>query len=76
MHWLVKNYRFRQDGIVKNPAVVEQSGVLPYRAADQAHKYVVITHFIPEETNTYTSLYNILTDIERVSLMEVHIQLL
>jgi len=65
MHWLVKNHRFRQDGIVKNPAVVEQSGVLPYRAAGQAQKYVAITRFIPEKTNPLQD--NTLTDVERVS---------
>lgn len=66
MHWLVKNHRFRQDGIVKNPNVVEQSGVLPYRAASQAHKYVVISRFIPEKMDPLQS--NTLTDVERVSL--------
>ncbi|XP_011864273.1 PREDICTED: uncharacterized protein LOC105560092 [Vollenhovia emeryi] len=59
-------HRFRQDGIVKNPHVIEQSGVLPYRAAGQAQKYVVIARFIPEERGHLP--YNILTDIERCTL--------
>lgn len=59
-----QNCRFRQDGIERNPTVVEQSGVLPYRAAGQAQKYVVISRFIPEKNDNLP--YNILTDIERV----------
>lgn len=59
-------HRFRQDGIERNPTVVEQSGVLPYRAAGQAQKYVVISRFIPEKNDNLP--YNILTDIERCSL--------
>ncbi|XP_071627923.1 uncharacterized protein [Temnothorax longispinosus] len=60
-------HRFRQDGIEKNPNVIEQSGVLPYRAASQAQKYVVITRFIPEKTDLIR-WDNILTDIERCTL--------
>jgi len=62
---ILKNYRFRQDGIVKNPNVVEQSGVLPYKAGVQAQKYVQIIRFIPETTSRL--LDNIITDIERVT---------
>jgi hypothetical protein len=59
-------HRFRQDGIEKNPTVVEQSGVLPYRAAAQAQKYLQIVRFIPEKINPLS--YNIITDIERCTL--------
>lgn len=61
----MKNRRFRQDGVEKNPHVVEQSGVLPFRAGAQAQKYLQIMRFIPEKTNNL--LYNQMTDIERVS---------
>ncbi|KYN34770.1 hypothetical protein ALC56_10738 [Trachymyrmex septentrionalis] len=60
-------HRFRQDGIVKNPNVIEQSGVLPYKAGVQAQKYVQIIHFIPEATNRLLD-DNIITDIERCTL--------
>ncbi|XP_011055834.1 PREDICTED: uncharacterized protein LOC105146903 [Acromyrmex echinatior] len=60
-------HRFRQDGIVKNPNVVEQSGVLPYKAGIQAQKYVQIIHFIPETTSRLLD-DNIITDIERCTL--------
>ena len=63
--YIFKNCRFRQDGIVKNPNVVEQSGVLPYKAGVHAHKYVQIIRFIPETTSRL--LDNIITDIERVT---------
>lgn len=59
-------HRFRQDGVEKNPNVVEQSGVLPFRAGAQAQKYLQIMHFIPEETNNL--LYSQMTDIERCTL--------
>ncbi|XP_018398035.1 PREDICTED: uncharacterized protein LOC108776035 [Cyphomyrmex costatus] len=59
-------HRFRQDGIEKNPIVIEQSGVLPYRSGYQAQKYLQIIRFIPEETSRL--LYNIMTDIERCTL--------
>lgn len=62
----IKNYRFRQDGIEKNPTVLEQSGVLPYRTAGQAQKYAQILKFIPQKLIAVP--YNIISDIERVSL--------
>ncbi|KYN10547.1 hypothetical protein ALC57_17152 [Trachymyrmex cornetzi] len=59
-------HRFRQDGIVRNPNVVEQPGVLPYKAGVQAQKYVQIIRFIPETTSRL--LDNIITDIEKCTL--------
>ncbi|KAL6254281.1 hypothetical protein P5V15_014896 [Pogonomyrmex californicus] len=59
-------HRFRQDGIEKNPTVQEQSGVLPYRAGNQAQKYLQILRFISEEANTFD--YDIITNIERCTL--------
>ncbi|XP_025994720.2 uncharacterized protein LOC105203338 [Solenopsis invicta] len=60
-------HRFRQDGIEKNPYVVEQSGVLPYRAGAQAQKYLQIARFIPDRTDNNPS-FNMLTAIERCTL--------
>ncbi|XP_012535365.2 uncharacterized protein LOC105836104 [Monomorium pharaonis] len=60
-------HRFRQDGVEKNPNVVEQSGVLPYRAGAQAQKYLQIARFIPKRTDNIPS-YNMLTAIERCTL--------
>lgn len=76
MHF-IKNHRFRQDGIEKNPAVQQQSGILPYRAAGQAQKYLQILRFVPEKTLSEISLpYNIISDIERVSLIKTRTSLL
>ncbi|XP_029678047.1 uncharacterized protein LOC115244498 [Formica exsecta] len=62
-------HRFRQDGIEKNPTVLQQSGVLPYRAAGQAQKYLQILRFIPEKTIApYVLPYDIISDIERCTL--------
>jgi len=70
VHWhFIKNCRFRQDGIEKNPIVVEQSGVLPYKTGSQAHKYSQIIRFIPDKQSNNLP-YNIMTDVERVSLMK------
>ncbi|GAB1864343.1 N-acetylmuramoyl-L-alanine amidase [Camponotus japonicus] len=59
-------HRFRQDGIEKNPTVLEQSGVLPYRTAGQAQKYAQILNFIPQKLIAVP--YNIISDIERCTL--------
>ncbi|XP_072752616.1 uncharacterized protein [Anoplolepis gracilipes] len=59
-------HRFRQDGITKNPTVQQQSGVIPYRAAEQAQKYLQVLRFIPERTITFP--YDIISDIERCTL--------
>ncbi|XP_070159046.1 uncharacterized protein [Polyergus mexicanus] len=62
-------HRFRQDGIEKNPTVLQQSGVLPYRAAGQAQKYLQILRFIPEKTIApYVLPYDIISDVERCTL--------
>lgn len=63
----LKNHRFRQDGIEKNPAVVEKSGVLPYRTGAQAQKYLQIVRFIPQKTESI--FYHNITAIERVLLI-------
>lgn len=67
---ILKNYRFRQDGIEKNPSVVEQSGILPYKAGVQAQKYLQLIRFIPEKTSRL--LENTMTDIEKVNLIKTH----
>ncbi|KAL0102783.1 hypothetical protein PUN28_018225 [Cardiocondyla obscurior] len=61
-------HRFRQDGIEKNPAVVEQDGVLPYRKSGQSQKNVVINRFIPDRLIPNHDSYNMLTDVERCTL--------
>ncbi|XP_050446645.1 uncharacterized protein LOC126849116 [Cataglyphis hispanica] len=62
-------HRFRQDGIEKNPTVLQKSGVLPYSAGRQAKKYLQILRFIPEKTiSPYVLPYDIINDIERCTL--------
>nr|XP_012215807.1 PREDICTED: uncharacterized protein LOC105668157 [Linepithema humile] len=59
-------HRYRQDGIVENPAVLQQSGVLPYRLSYQGQKYLQIRQFITQKVNQLP--YNIITDVERCTL--------
>lgn len=74
--YFIKNHRFRQDGIEKNPTVLQKSGVLPYSAGGQAQKYLQILRFIPEKTiSPYVLPYDIINDIERVSLIKTRTSL-